>query len=115
MIAIDHDEMNGLRKQLRDAADGIGETVPRMTGAGAFGPAVLAEAASMFESTMRREARSLSQRWMALDFGVGGTLDDRNHVEAAIVEGVTGRLTRTAHRNSCGRAHSVVEGKEAPA
>jgi hypothetical protein len=96
MIAIDQSEMNGLRKQLREAADGIAETVPRMPGAGAFGPAVLAEAASMFESAMRREALSLSQRWLALDSGVGGTLDDMNQAEAAIVgilEGLTGRLT----------------------
>jgi hypothetical protein len=95
MIAIDQGEMDGLRKRLLEAADGIGDTVPRMPGAGAFGPAVLAEAVSTFESAMRREARMLSQRWVALDSGVGGTLDDMNQLEAAIVgvvEGMTGRL-----------------------
>jgi len=95
MIAIDSGEMNRLRQRLREAADGIDDASPRMPGAGAFGPAILAEAAASFESAMRRETRMLQERWLALESGVEGTMGDMDEVETAVmlvVEGLTGRL-----------------------
>ena len=91
-IAIDIGEMNELRGRLRDAAAGVADAVPAMPGAGAFGPAVVAVAATSFEAAMRRKATRLRDRWDVLDSGVSGTFDDMNEIETTIID-VVQRLT----------------------
>jgi hypothetical protein len=81
-ISIDTGEMQVLRARLREAAAQVGEAVPALPGAAAFGPAVLGAAVASFASSMQHQARELRDRWAALDDGVQGTLDDMGEIEA---------------------------------
>ncbi|GAA2185303.1 hypothetical protein GCM10009786_01130 [Leucobacter alluvii] len=87
-IAIDADDVATIRKHLRTAAEDVGEAVPQLPGAAAFGPQVLGSAVASFEAAMRREADRLAERWAALDTGVRDTLDDMSAVEDELVAGI---------------------------
>lgn len=90
-IAIDAGEMDGLSARLNDASRAVAGVVPRMPGAGAFGPAVLGAAVAAFESAMRRDASALGDRWQALEAGVKGTSGDMHEMESAIIA-LVGRM-----------------------
>jgi hypothetical protein len=93
-ISIDASEIDALRRRLRDAAAEVGDAVPALPRGGAYGPAVLAAAVAAFEATVRREAHGLHDRWIALDRGVQGTLDDLGAIEARNVTEVDRLLGR---------------------
>lgn len=81
-IAMDADDMGAVRNRLRDAAERVGDAVPRLPGPAAFGPAVLAGAVVSFESELRRQAFALRDRWLDLEAGVGRTFEEMSVVEA---------------------------------
>ncbi|MEV8339294.1 hypothetical protein [Leucobacter sp. NPDC077196] len=87
-IAIDADDVAAIRKHLRTASEDVGDAVPQLPGAAAFGPQVLGSAVASFEAAMRREAERLAQRWTALEAGVRETFDDMSAVEDELVAGI---------------------------
>ncbi|MEJ6489156.1 hypothetical protein PQI23_05395 [Leucobacter sp. USCH14] len=90
-IAIDAGDVEAIRKHLRVASEDLGEAVPQLPGAAAFGPQVLGSAVASFESAVRRQTEQLTERWAALDNGVRETFDDMSAVEDELVAGI-GRL-----------------------
>lgn len=87
-IAFDADDMDRLRQRLSDASAQVGSAVPSMPGAAAFGPAVLAAAASSFDAAVQRDAGELRDRWAALETGVRDTFEDLSDVETGSTAGM---------------------------
>ena len=103
MIAMDADDVSAIRQRLRVASEDLGEAVPQLPGAAAYGPAVLGSAVASFESALRRRAEQLGTRWSELDTGVQDTLKDMGTVEDEIVAGL-GRFEGNLGSGDTGRA-----------